>query len=214
MKVMGLENLSVQSLLKNKRTALLILLILCLLLFVGFQKWKGGVKIKLALLPSVDTNGEIQEILKRSSVLVSGGKVEEAIVFLNETLLKYPNQQDVLLQLGMAHRKGKAYLQSEQIYKQALQLYPDCIECENNLAVTVLMNGNAERAIGLLSLINQKKPNYPEAHFNLAVAYEKTGQTRNAVSSYQKYLQLVPQNVSHQEPAMARERVRHLQEGL
>ncbi|GEM_PF-6908925 len=215
MNTLGLEKVSLQALLQNKRLSLLVFLILFLLLFLGIQKfWMGGAKTKSALLPNVDTNGEIQEIIKRSSFLVNAAKYEQAIVLLNETLRKYPNQQDVLLQLGMAYRKAKFYLQSEQIYQQALQFYPNCLECMNNLAVAVLMNGNVERAVSILSLVNQKKSDYPEAHFNLAVAYEKTGQMKNALSSYQRYLQLIPLSDSRQEPALARERVRRLQEGL
>jgi len=215
MKIMNENHLSLQTLLQNKRVSILVTLILILFLFIGFQKfWKGGIKSRSPLSITTDTNGEIQEIVKRSSILVNGGKIEEAIVLLNETLHKYPNQQDVLLQLGMAHRKSKSYLQSEQIYQQAIQYDPECIDCMNNLAVTLMMNGKVERAVALLTAVNQKKPDYPEAYFNLAVAYEKTGQIKNAVNSYQKYLQLVSLSDSRQEPAIARERARRLQEGM
>ena len=215
MKILNETKLSPQMLLQNKRAVVLVVLILVLLLFVAYQKFgKGGVKAKSPLQVTTDTNGEIQEIIKRSSILVNGGKIEEAIVLLNETLRKYPNQQDILLQLGIAYRKSKSYLQSEQIYQHALQFDPECVDCMNNLAVTLMMNGKVERAVELLGVVSQKKPDYPEAYFNIAVAYEKTGQIKNAVNAYQRYLQLVPMSDSHQEPAIARERVRRLQEGL
>lgn len=213
MKALG--HISIQTLLQNKRTSFLVLAVLVLLVAFGVQKfWMKGANPITAAVSRVDVNGEIEEIIKRSSILVSGGKFEQSIVLLNETLRKYPNQEDVLLSLGMAHRKSKSYLQAEQIYQQALQLNPECVECMNNLAVSLMMNGGVERAIGLLTVVNQKKPDYPEAHFNMAVAYEKSGQIKNAVNSYQRYLQLIPSNDSRQEPAMARERVRRLQEGL
>ncbi len=215
MQLPEMKNLSFNLPLQNKRAVYLIVLILLLLLFLGVQKFLlGKSKTNSSLFSNTDTNGEIQEIIKRTSFLVNAGKFEQAIVILNETLHKYPNQYDVLLQLGIAHRKAKSYLQSEQVYKQSLQLYPDCIECMNNLAVTVMMNGNVERSIALLTVVNQKKPDYPEGYFNMAVVYEKMGQIKNAVNSYQRYLQLVSSNDSRQEPAMARERVRRLQEGL
>lgn len=213
MKALG--HISFNTILQNKRTSFLVLAVLVLLLAFGIQKFwmKGSNPISMAAL-RVDTNGEIEEIIKRSSVLISGGKLEQSIVLLNETLRKYPNQEDVLLSLGMAHRKSKSFLQAEQIYQQALQLNPECVECMNNLAVSLMMNNGVERAIGLLVVVNQKKPDYPEAHFNIAVAYEKSGQIKNAVNSYQRYLQLIPSNDSRQEPALARERIRRLQEGL
>ncbi len=215
MQLPDVKNLISKIPLQNKRVGILVVLILVLLLFFGIQKfWMGGAKTKLVVGANPDSNGEIQEIIKRTSFLVNAGKFEQGIVILNETLQKYPNQKDVLLQLGIAHRKAKSYLQSEQIYQQALQFYPECLECMNNLAVTVMMNGNVERSIALLDVVSQKKPDYPEGHFNLAVAYEKTGQIKNAVASYQRYLQLVASNDSRQEPAMARERVRRLQEGM
>lgn len=215
MQIAGLDKISIQALFQNKRVTILVALILFLLLFFGIQKfWMGGVKPKSVTTANVDTNGEIQEVVKRTSFLVNAGKFEQAIVILNEALIKYPNQQDILLQLGIAHRKAKSYLQAEQVYQQALKLNPACIECMNNLAVTVLMNGHVDRSIALLGEVNKKKPDYPEGHFNLAVAYEKSGQLKNAVQSYQRYLQLVASNDSRQEPAMARERVRRLQEGM
>jgi len=213
MKALG--PISIDTILQNKRTSFLVLAVLVLLAAFGAQKLLvKGAKPNATIQAHADINGEIEEVIKRSFFLMNASKFEEAIVLLNEALRKYPNQEDVLLSLGMAHRRSKSYLQAEQVYQQALQANHECVECMNNLAVSLMMHGGVERAIGLLSIVTQKKPDYTEAHFNLAVAYEQTGQIKSAVNAYQRYLQLIPSNDSRQEPAMARERVRRLQEGL
>ncbi len=200
---------------QNKRVLVLGVLILIL---VGILVAKNFLlkdrKFNTDFLSIQDSSGEIQEIIKRSHFMVLGNQGDQAVALLNETLRKYPNNQDILIQLAIVHRKTKLYSESEKIYQQLIQTYPDCIECLNNYGVQLLMQGNPERAIEILNLVQQKKPDYPEPYFNIAVAYEKSGQIKNASVSYQRYLELVPLNDSRQEPAMARERIRRLQEGL
>ncbi len=200
---------------QNKRVLVLALLILILGGILVAKKFLiKGRALNTDFLTYRDPSGEIQEIIKRSHFLVLGNQADQAVALLTETLKKYPNNQEVLIQLAIVHRKAKSYSQSEEIYKQLIQNAPDCIECLNNYAVNLLMSGNAERSIEILTLVQQKKPDYPEPYFNIAVAYEKAGQIKNASTAYQRYLELVPLNDSRQEPAMARERIRRLQEGL
>jgi len=200
---------------QNKRALVLAILIFIL---VGILVAKNFLvkdhKFNTDFLSVQDPSGEIQEIIKRSHFMVLGNQGDQAVALLSETLKKYPNHQDILIQLAIVHRKTKLYSEAEKIYKQLMQSYPDCIECLNNYAVHLLIQGNADRAIEVLNLVQQKKPDYPEPYFNIAVAYEKSGQIKNASISYQRYLELVPLNDSRQEPAMARERIRRLQEGL
>ncbi|GEM_PF-4158399 len=157
---------------------------------------------------------EIQELLSKSNSALGQGQYDQAVAILGEALQKYPHQQDLLLQLGMSYRKMKRHGEAEAIYQQLLQKNPDCMECLNNQAVNLLQWGETKKAEDILKQVTGKQANYPEAFLNLAIVFEKTDQIHSAVKAYQEYLKLVPMNDSRPEPAMARERLRHLEEGL
>lgn len=160
------------------------------------------------------TPREIQQVLRQSQFAVTEARYGDSVRLLQDALKKDSQHLDLLLQLGMTHRRAKQFAEADRVYQQALQAHPRCMECLNNRAVNLLQAGDVATAVGLLKEVVEKKGMYAEAHLNLAIAYEKSGQVRDAIASYQQYLKLIPSNDSRPEPAMARERIRQLQEGL
>ncbi len=188
-----------------------------LVLVLAFVFLRGGwwsTSSRPLLTAGASSEAEVRGVLLQSIRALNDKNYDLAIAGLNQALAKNPRQLDLMLQLGMTYRKARSFSEADRIYSQALRFYPDCIECLNNQAVNWLQAGDTRKAIELLTQVNQRKPDYSEAYFNLAIAYEKGGQIRSAVAAYQHYLQSIPVNDSHPEPAMARERVRRLQEGL
>jgi len=163
---------------------------------------------------NVSSSVEIKEVLRQNSLLQRSGRFNDSMTLLREALRKYPDDLDLSLSLGITLRKARLSAQAEEIYSILLKKNSSCLECLNNQAVNWLQTGEVERAIaGLLSL-QMRAPQFADAALNLAVAYEKAGQSRLALDSYQKYLKLISVNDSRSEPALARERIRRLEEGL
>jgi tetratricopeptide (TPR) repeat protein len=183
-------------------------------LWGGFYFGKSATALTPTPSSTPKTTAEIQGILTQSILLMNQTNYDSAITLLEDSLKRYPKDEDLLLQLGIAYRKNKKHVEAEVVYQRLLQNYPGCIECLNNRAVNLVQGGDVSTAISLLQEVIGENPTYTGAHLNLGIAYEKAGQLKLAVASYQEYLKRIPINDSRPEPAMVRERVRQLQEGL
>jgi Tfp pilus assembly protein PilF len=165
-------------------------------------------------LANHSSTNEVQEILHQSALALSDEKYDAAVLLLEEALKKHPKNLDLMLQLGITYRKTGNLSGADEINQQALQANPNCAECLNNRAVALLETGEFQTAIELFKTAIQKRTPYPEAVLNLGIAYEKNGETQQAIDFYQQYLQLAPSHEDHPESALARERIRKLQEGF
>jgi tetratricopeptide (TPR) repeat protein len=65
--------------------------------------------------------------------------------------------------------------------------------------------GNAQEAIGHYEQAIRMAPNFAEAHYNLALALEKTGRVQEAIQHYELALRIRPDFVQAQD-ALARVR--------
>ena len=64
----------------------------------------------------------------------------------------------------------------------------------NNLGAEALLDGDLERARGLLTVANQIAPKFDKAINNLGVVQARTGAPQQAIATYQKGLEISPEN--------------------
>lgn len=186
-----------------------------LLVLLAWSKLQNPGSLPESVAPSdIEIKTEINEIIKNAVLALNNNQGERAVVLLEDAIAKHRNQMDLQLHLGMAYRKTKKFEKADQVYQQLLEKYPSCLPCRNNQAVNWIQMEKAQEAIDILNEVLQQDPTYSDAQLNLGIAYEKSGQIQMASSAYQQFLKMIPANDSRPEPAMARERIRRLQEGL
>ncbi|MBF0491168.1 MAG: tetratricopeptide repeat protein [Deltaproteobacteria bacterium] len=193
----------------------LVTLVPLLLVLFAWGRLQNPGSLPDAIAPqSIEAKTEIGEIIKNAVLALNNGQGDRAIVLLEDAVVKYPEQMDLQLHLGMAYRKTKKFLQADKVYKKLLLKYPECLPCKNNDAVNLIQMTKTQEALDLLTEVLKQDSTYLDAQLNLGIAYEKNGQILQAISAYQQYLKMISTNDSRPEPAMARERIRHLEEGL
>ena len=86
-------------------------------------------------------------VLKQSFILINEGKIDKAIVFLNEKLIQNPDSPQVTLSLGLAYLEKKEYKLSEKFLNKTKELEPKSMTAHYVLAMLYEKTGNQKKAI-------------------------------------------------------------------
>ena len=193
----------------------LVTLIPLVLVLLAWGRLQNPGSLPESIAPqNIEAKAEMNEIIKSSVLALNSSQGERALALLEEANKKFPNQMDLQLHLGMAYRKTKKYTQADEVYKKLLEKYPECLPCKNNYAVNLIQMDKSEEALTILTDLIKLDSTYTDVQSNLGIAYEKNGQITQAIAAYQQYLKSIPANDGRAEPAMVRERIRRLEEGL
>lgn len=113
------------------------------------------------------------------------GRLDDAIVLLNEALSHNPNLANTLANLGSAlERQGKIE-EAMSKYVRATELNPKNPEAQNNLGFLLLMRGDFQNAIQRFKLALKYRVEFPEPYYNLGNAYFMQGDLMKALSHYE-----------------------------
>ncbi len=89
--------------------------------------------------------------------------------------------------LGLSYRDKGLLPQAAASIEASLKIRPAIPEVVNHLGKVYALMGNKQRAVEAFQTAIGLKPNYADAHFNLAEAIEDT-QPRRALTAYENYL--------------------------
>ena len=92
------------------------------------------------------------------------------------------------------HASGQLEL-AERIYRQILASEPNHAEALHLLGVIAHQTGNSEASIDYITRSIQQNPTLPAAHGNLAIAYHDLHRYPEAIASYRKALELLPNDL-------------------
>jgi len=142
--------------------------------------------------------------------LVMLGRVEEALSSYQQALALDPGYLDAHVNIAVAFSITKQYEEAIRHLLTAQQLDPE-VEDARTFLVTVRMDyarllvqrGHVSEAIDQYRKVTVDNPNNSDAWFNLASSYEFQKNTDDAVSCYQKVLELNPSDTAARE-ALAR----------
>jgi len=113
------------------------------------------------------------------------GKAGAAKSGFEELLAKYPGEPDLHLFLGISELRLRNPDAAVIAIKRAIDLDPDHIEARTLLGwIELEIRGNIDGAIQQYAKVVELKPDSPQAHVNLGVAYKHKGALDEAVQSY------------------------------
>lgn len=108
---------------------------------------------------------------RQGLMLLSEGRVDEAILMLNQARAAYPRNAEVANALGLALLYKKDYRNSTKLFTEAIGLDPNLIEPLNNRGVAAMEAGNlADAEMDFEAVLARpKSAEHVNARFNLAL---------------------------------------------
>jgi Tfp pilus assembly protein PilF len=122
------------------------------------------------------------------------GKNQAARDVLTELSEQYPKEPDVYLFLAIASLRSRDAPRAEIDIGKALSLDPDHVEARTLRGwIALEVKRDYPAAIADYSRVAELKPDWPEAHNNLGVAWKKKGHPEKAAASFKRALALRPE---------------------
>jgi tetratricopeptide (TPR) repeat protein len=120
------------------------------------------------------------------------GKTQEAVMHYQSILAVDPNHAPACINLGTIQYNQRQFLEAEGLYRRATV-------ADANYALAFFDLGNVldelqrlPEAIAAYCTAIRLVPHYGDAHYNVALAYERTGDRRAALRHWTTYIKLDP----------------------
>jgi tetratricopeptide (TPR) repeat protein len=126
------------------------------------------------------------------NLLSDRGKKEEAMSHWREAIKHSPVLHEAFYNLGIELARRGRTEEAIQYFFEAMRIFPKNAKYLNNLGSQLLELGRATESITYLTQAVQLSPRYTGAHYNLALAYEKAGDSKSASREYQTVRDLDP----------------------
>ncbi len=107
---------------------------------------------------------------------------------LEKLVNDYPESVELLNQLALTHVRSNEAILAKKLFTRALKLAPSNATTLNNLGSFALAQKDWPQAVIFLTRAVNEKPELLEAHLNLGIALESTGDVMAAVPEYELYL--------------------------
>lgn len=148
-------------------------------------------EIYLNELRTRDKQFEINTFFSEAKILLSKGKVNEALNLLKKSSKNKPNSR-VWFEIGKIYRSINKFHDAKETFEKALKLEIDNAKIHQAIAETLIRLGDfeeaAEHALTSIELVKY----FPEAHYTLGEALEKLGDLENAKKAYETAAKLKP----------------------
>ena len=125
-------------------------------------------------------------------VLVSLGRVPEAIAHYEQALRIRPDLAEVQCYLGIALMYSGRIPEAIEHFDQALRINPDLTDAHLNLGIALMRSDRIPEAMAHLQQALRLQPEYADAHLNLGIASYQTGKREEAVEHFRHALRINP----------------------
>ena len=126
--------------------------------------------------------------------LLENGRLDRAIVHLEESLRLNPRKADAYNNLGAVYSRGGDPAKALPCFASALSVQPDHAEAHNNLAMALAALGNPSEAIDHFETALHINPDYSEAHNNFGVVLAQQSRLHAAAAHFEQAVELKPNN--------------------
>jgi tetratricopeptide (TPR) repeat protein len=128
--------------------------------------------------------GTAREHLSQGRMLMSTGRVNEAITELSLAASLDPRLSEAHSLLGLAYDRKGMHERAKDSYDRAIKIQPDDAQTLNNLGYSLYQNGNYRAAVDKLKRAAKIAPTDPRILNNLALAQSRLGKYDDAYKNF------------------------------
>lgn len=160
-----------------------------------FKEYDKAIEIykKVLTFPNKQDQSQIDARHNLALAYYRKNDFQNAISILNESILLFPNHPKGYFLRGLAHNGMNETQKAIADYSQAISLNPNYLESYLNRGVIYTDKTN-QYDLGIADFTNvlRIQPNHQDANINIGICYYKKGDSKSALQSYERALQLFP----------------------
>ena len=118
------------------------------------------------------------------------GEKQRAIGLYDQMMKLDPTFAPAWINLGTIHFHLREFGHAEQLYRRATEIDPTYVLAFFDLGNVLDELQRPDESIAAYGRAVALAPRYADAHYNLALAYERKGETRPALRHWQAYVRL------------------------
>ena len=150
--------------------------------------------VPVTMLPPARTPGEraynLQSLFLQAVQAEEQGRKQAAVEFYNNILAIDQSYTAALINLGTLHYHQKHYSRAEELYRRATEADASYVLAFFDLGNVLDELERPDESIDAYRRALTLAPGYADAHYNLALAYERKGERRRALVHWQAYVRL------------------------
>jgi tetratricopeptide (TPR) repeat protein len=162
-------------------------------LLLDFDSAEGRPSVAVAMLPAARTSGRdprLQNLFLSAVQAEEQGRKKAAMDIYASILAIDPGYTAALINLGTLHYHQKLYTRAEELYQRATESDPSYVLAFFDLGNVLDELQRPDESIAAYCRAIALAPGYGDAHYNLALAYERKGERRRALAHWQVYVRL------------------------
>lgn len=122
--------------------------------------------------------------VERAEAMIAAERLPEAVATLEEAVAAAPDDARAWFTLGVARTLTQDSEAAEVAFRRALEIDSAYAESWNELGLLLRAIGRADEGIASLRRAIDVRPDFYDAHYNLALALEDSGQLEQAREAY------------------------------
>lgn len=138
------------------------------------------------------TNELFQEYFKQGEVLLSAGKVAEAMEYFKKAEKEDPNHTELYINMGIIHANQGNYDEAEKTFKKALYVEKKCGEAYFHLGCIAGLKENLAAAVKYIDMARTNGYENAQVFYTLGMMYEEQNNITMALRNYNKALSMEP----------------------
>jgi len=127
-------------------------------------------------------------------ILADNGFNEEALTNLLYLKKYFPDDAELLYNIGILFEKQKKFEEAEQVYERAVELSPQA-DFNYNLGEVYVERQKWDNAIDCFKKVLSEDTNDGNSYFNLGLCYMKKEEINMAIDNFQKAIEINPDDI-------------------
>lgn len=133
-----------------------------------------------------------QEYFQAGNAYVKQSQYQEAETAYKQAIALEPSNPDYYANLGVAYYSMQRLDEAVSTYRDALRYAPKDAQINYLLGAALLQLNRLDEAKDAFLQANQADPNLGEAYFGLGVLYRLQGDSAQAISAFERFLEIGP----------------------